>query len=61
MTATAVLRSGDSCRRQKEEDEKDEEVRVRSSSTSQELRYVRRSIVARRAPSEMLYTAGSRS
>lgn len=56
-----MLRSGDSCRRQKEEDEKDEEVGVRSSSTSQELRYARRSMVARRAPSEMLYTAGSRS
>lgn len=36
VTATAVLRSADTCRRQKEE-EKDEEVERRSSSARLEL------------------------
>lgn len=40
MTATAVLRSGDTCMRQKEEEEKEkeEDADVGSSSTSQEFR-----------------------
>lgn len=38
VTATAVLRSADTCRRQKEDEEEEKEVETRSSSARLELR-----------------------
>lgn len=61
MTATAVLRSADTWRRQKGEEEEKEEEEVRSSSAGPELRYAGRSTEASRLPSDMLYTAGGHS